>query len=195
MARNSGGRAVAEAVRGYLARRLRRFGPGLVLAGALALVLALVPPGGSGRGRLVGAGASGTGQRAGGTGATSGAGGSGVGGSGSTGSTGGAASPAGVGGGSGITPAAAPGSAGTAVSGVHCGPGVRQVPWSAYAPLCEPAYHGNNGGATSTGVTASTITITYRMADSGQSTTGAAGSAGRPSDQQYVQDLQTYLGL
>ena len=72
---------------------------------------------------------------------------------------------------------------------------MRQVPWSAYAPLCEPAYHGNNGGATSTGVTASTITITYRMADSGQSTTGAAGSAGRPSDQQYVQDLQTYLGL
>ena len=59
-------RAVEEAVRGYLARRVRRFGPGLVLAGVLVLVLALVPPGGGGR--RVGAGSGGTGQAAGGTG-------------------------------------------------------------------------------------------------------------------------------
>ncbi len=50
------------------------------------------------------------------------------------------------------------------MSGVHCGPGVRQVPWSAYAPWCEPAYHGNNGGATAPGMTGNTITLTYRIA-------------------------------
>jgi hypothetical protein len=57
-----------------------------------------------------------------------------------------------------------PGTPGVTVGGVHCGPGVRQVPWSAYAPLCQPAWHGNNGGATAPGVTATTITITYRSA-------------------------------
>lgn len=38
------------------------------------------------------------------------------------------------------------------------------MPWSHYAPLCQPAYHGDNGGATSPGVTATTITVTYREA-------------------------------
>jgi hypothetical protein len=70
--------AVEQAVRGYLARRFRRFGPGLVLAGILVLVLALVPPGGGGRG---GAGGSGTGHAAGGTRAIGAASGSGPGGS------------------------------------------------------------------------------------------------------------------
>src|SRR5487761_441119 len=49
-----------------------------------------------------------------------------------------------------------------AVSGVKCGPGVLQVTWSPYAPPCIPAWHGNNGGATAPGVTATTITISYR---------------------------------
>jgi len=57
-----------------------------------------------------------------------------------------------------------PQSGGVAVSGVRCGPGVRQVPWSKYAPWCQPAFHGNNGGSTSPGVTATTITLTYREA-------------------------------
>lgn len=189
-------RAVEAAVREYVARRFRRFGPALVLAGALALVLALVPPGGSGRGRLAGAGLSGTGQTGGGTGATGTAGGSGAGGPPSGAGSGPDSAP-GLGGGSGITAAAAPGSAGTAVSGVHCGPGVRQVRWSAYAPWCEPAYHGNNGGATAPGVTGSTITLSYRIADSGESKAvfAAAGQAGDATDQQYVQDMQTYVGL
>jgi hypothetical protein len=47
-------------------------------------------------------------------------------------------------------------------SGVKCGPGVLQVPWTPYAPPCVPAWHGNNGGATAPGVTSSTITISYR---------------------------------
>lgn len=64
----------------------------------------------------------------------------------------------------GQTPMNAPYSSGTTVGGVKCGPGVRQVPWSSYAPPCQPAWHGNNGGATSPGVTATTITLSYREA-------------------------------
>ncbi len=60
------------------------------------------------------------------------------------------------------------GKPGVAVSGVHCGPGVRQVPWSHYAPICEPAWHGNNGGSTAPGVTRTTITLTYRAAASSE---------------------------
>jgi hypothetical protein len=61
-------------------------------------------------------------------------------------------------------PGDAPGDPGAAASGVRCGKGVRQVPWSHYAPLCQPAFHGSNGGATSPGVTATTITVTSRFA-------------------------------
>ncbi|HUY86961.1 MAG TPA: hypothetical protein VMU77_07575 [Acidimicrobiales bacterium] len=50
------------------------------------------------------------------------------------------------------------------VDGTPCLAGARQVDWSKYAPLCLAAYHANNGGATSPGVTGSTITITYREA-------------------------------
>ncbi len=59
-------------------------------------------------------------------------------------------------------------SAGVTVGGVPCGPGIRQVPWSAYAPYCTPAWHGSNGGATAPGVTGKTITITYRQASSAE---------------------------
>jgi hypothetical protein len=62
----------------------------------------------------------------------------------------------------GVTPQLPSGSKGLTVAGVKCAPGVRQIPWSKYAPECEPAWHGNNGGATAPGVTGSTITITYR---------------------------------
>jgi len=64
----------------------------------------------------------------------------------------------------GITAPAAPGSPGTSVAGVVCGHGARQIPWSSYAPTCQPAWHGDNGGATAPGVTATTITLTYRLA-------------------------------
>ncbi len=63
-----------------------------------------------------------------------------------------------------VTPPAAPGTPGTTVGGVKCKPGVRQLPWSHYAPICIPKWTGNNGGATAPGVTAKTITITYRYA-------------------------------
>jgi hypothetical protein len=51
---------------------------------------------------------------------------------------------------------------GYTVAGYRCGPKIRQVPWSKYAPYCIPAWHGNNGGATYPGVSRNTITITYR---------------------------------
>jgi hypothetical protein len=63
----------------------------------------------------------------------------------------------------GITPPTPTGK-GTTVAGIACKPGVRQIPWSKYADPCVAAWHGNNGGATSHGVTAKTITITYRLA-------------------------------
>jgi hypothetical protein len=68
----------------------------------------------------------------------------------------------------GVTPAPVPGSPGRTVSGVACGPGVRQVAWSRYAPVCVPAWHGDNGGATAPGVTRTTITLTYRGAASSE---------------------------
>lgn len=63
-----------------------------------------------------------------------------------------------------VTRPAAPGTPGVTVGGYRCGPGVRQFPWSAYAPICIPKWHGNNGGATSPGVTATTIRLSYRVA-------------------------------
>ena len=63
-------------------------------------------------------------------------------------------------------PGDAPGDAGVAASGVKCAPGVRQVTWSNYAPYCQPAFPAalSNGGSTSFGVTAKTVTITLRYA-------------------------------
>jgi hypothetical protein len=43
-----------------------------------------------------------------------------------------------------------------------CRPGVRQIPWSVYAPLCLPKFTGNNGGATYRGVTKDTIRFVVR---------------------------------
>jgi len=68
----------------------------------------------------------------------------------------------------GITPATAAYASGKTAGGYTCGPGIRQVPWSDYAPPCQPAWHGSNGGATSRGVTGSTITISYRSASTSQ---------------------------
>lgn len=68
----------------------------------------------------------------------------------------------------GVTPPTATYAHGTTVGGVACGPGVSQVAWSAYAPGCQPAWHGNNGGATTRGVTPTAIYLTYRAASTAQ---------------------------
>lgn len=107
----------------------------------------------------------------------------------------------------GAAPGAAPGAAsggtssgtsaanGLAVSGVKCGPGVLQVTWSPYAPPCEPAWSGDNGGAAAPGVTASTITISYR--EEGESSDVDAVRAIMPgvlpTDPQVLYDLNVFL--
>jgi len=94
---------------------------------------------------------------------------------------------------SGITP---PAKTGVAKTGVRCGPGVRQFAWSRYAPLCVPAYSGNNGGATAPGVTATTITLTYRLANSAQqSAIDALAGAANINQTDYVEDLQSYISF
>jgi hypothetical protein len=54
--------------------------------------------------------------------------------------------------------------------GIDCAAGVKQIPDSTYAPACVSAFSGDNGGATSRGVTADTIVIVRRgFADSANS--------------------------
>lgn len=91
----------------------------------------------------------------------------------------------------------APGSRGVAVSGVHCGPGVRQIPWSKYAPICQPAFHGDNGGATAPGVTAKTITVTYREAITGPvaAAIGSIGASLVGSNAQTLAAMRAYISI
>jgi hypothetical protein len=55
---------------------------------------------------------------------------------------------------------------GVSRGGVVCRPGALQVKDTTYAPPCVPAFHGDNGGATSNGVTGTTIRIAYRYTSS-----------------------------
>jgi hypothetical protein len=100
----------------------------------------------------------------------------------------------GAGGSSGESSAAPVGASGVTVTGEHCGPGVKQFNWSAYAPPCVPAFHGNNGGDTSKGVTGKTITLTF--AEPSQSTMQLVDTfAGYASINvpAYVSDMETYI--
>jgi len=97
--------------------------------------------------------------------------------------------------GAGTTPAGSTAANDIAVSGVRCSAGVRQVTWSPYAPPCLPRWTGNNGGVTARGVTASTITISYReeaeSADISAMNSILPGLI--PNDAQLLYDLQTYV--
>jgi hypothetical protein len=97
----------------------------------------------------------------------------------------------------GQTPMNAAYSAGTTVGGVTCGPGKRQVTWSSYAPACEPAWHGNNGGATAPGVTATTITLTYRQAASAilQELFTLVPPTTVGTNAEAIQTLQSYINV
>jgi hypothetical protein len=94
-----------------------------------------------------------------------------------------------------MTPPTQKNAAGTTVGGVACGPGVRQVPWSAYAPQCQPAWHGSNGGATYRGVTGKTITISYRSASTAQLAElyGLVPPSVVGTNQEVVNTLQAYI--
>ena len=98
---------------------------------------------------------------------------------------------------SGTSGAPGQGTAGTTVSGVKCGPGVRQVPWSHYAPICVPAWHGNNKGATAAGVTGSTITLTYREAASTelQAIYSIVPASVIGTNEQAIQTMQAYINV
>jgi hypothetical protein len=91
-----------------------------------------------------------------------------------------------------------PGAYGKTVSGLECKPGVRQVTWSSYAPICQPAWSGNNGGSTSPGVTSKTITITFRYAvpPQVQELIGLIhGNSIVGTEQQAVSTMQDYINL
>jgi hypothetical protein len=101
------------------------------------------------------------------------------------------------GGAPGAAAAPPPGSgAGVAKTGVKCGPGVRQFPWSRYAPPCVAAFEGDNGGATAPGVTADTIVVSYRKANSAQQgAINAASPNAIADDATTIADMQRYVEL
>ena len=171
----------------YIVKTVVRWSPLLAAALTLALVVSLAPP--------VPSSSSGSGARRAATAA-----GSAGGGSSTTVVAGVAGAAGGAGTGGGGSSGASGGAQGTAAasnltrSGLVCKPGVRQVAWSVYAPQCVPAFHGNNGGATSHGITSSTITISYREPNSTQQS-AAQSLAGNafPDDNGLIADMQTYI--
>src|SRR3954468_786261 len=191
---------IEAVVRAYLGRVARRYLPLVAGAVVLLLIVVLVPtatPRSNDEATTAG-GTSGQQQ-----GATSGATGApnapGVVAAGGTAVAPGTTTIGGVpgGGASGGVPAGpvAPSTGGVARSGVHCGPGKKQVTWSVYAPPCVAKYNGSNGGATTRGVTGSTITLSYRVTHSADDAaiSAATGSAAPPTDSTYVADLNTYI--
>ena len=77
-----------------------------------------------------------------------------------------------------------------AASGVTCGPGVGQVPWSPYSPPCIGKWAGSNGGATTHGVTASTINLVLRNPSDWDT---AAQATGTPTFAQISADMQVMV--
>jgi hypothetical protein len=200
---------IEAVVRRYLGRVARRYVPAAVLLGVLLLIVVLVPtvsPSSQPAGTGTGAGGS-TGQQTGPGAAPAGGGtgpapaGTGPGGALGGGALAGGGAPTAVPGGAAagvapVVPAAGSGAPGVTRTGVRCGPGVRQFPWSRYAPTCVPAFHGNNGGATGQGVTGSTITLAYRLPNSAQQQAiDALAGAANINDQAYVSDLQSYVNF
>ncbi len=87
---------------------------------------------------------------------------------------------------------------GTTRLGNACRPGVSQIPFSHYAAPCVAKFTGNNGGATATGVTGSTIKIALRIYSDQNGANAKAveqvnEQAGNPSNAQYEQIRNTYL--
>jgi hypothetical protein len=96
----------------------------------------------------------------------------------------------------GITTPPPAGARGVARSGVNCGPGVRQVTWTPYAPPCIPRYTGNNGGNRYRGVTRDKIIAFYRRARSAQDAAiNAALGDANLDDERYMADLRTYMAF
>ncbi len=96
-----------------------------------------------------------------------------------------------------VTPAPVPGTPGITVGGVACASGVRQVPWSNYAPICMPRWSGSNGGATAPGVSSRTITLTYRNAESTAlaALSSEVGPSLLPTNATVVSVMNAYISL
>ena len=85
---------------------------------------------------------------------------------------------------------------GTTVGGYACAPGTRQIPWSAYAAPCQAAFSGYNGGATSRGVTGTSILIADRDCQQSADSEAAdqfAASAGSATPQTIQAVAQTFI--
>ena len=100
----------------------------------------------------------------------------------------------------GATGAAAPASvgAGVTVRGVACKPGVPQIPYSHYSPPCVGKFSGNNGGATSRGVTATQILLAEQVNSDSTGPNATAieqvnRQAGNPSNSELETIRDTYL--
>src|SRR5206468_7543876 len=180
---------IEAVVRAYLGRVARRYLPLLAGVVVLLLIVVLVPTATPRDDSQAGAVNGALGQQQGATGGTTGtttAPGAVT--AGAAQGTVGGGTTGGAVGGAGITqvPAGpvAPSTGGIARSGVHCGPGKKQVAWSVYAPPCVAKYNGSNGGATTRGVTSSTITLSYRVTHSADDAaiSAATGSAAPPTD-------------
>jgi hypothetical protein len=181
---------------------LRRYGPALIVAAALLLVVAVAPSRGvqgggaqqfapfeaatpAAAGGVTGTGgaapgAPGTGSvRAGGSGATGGGTDGGSGGAATTGGSSGS-------GGAGTT---APAGAATGDTG-HCVDGKQfALPHFVAAPPCQPRWTGSdNGGATYKGVTSKQITVAYYRVKDNPAVEAALGSTGVRATQQQVSD-------
>ena len=87
---------------------------------------------------------------------------------------------------------AAGSASGVAHSGVACGPGVRQVAWTPYAPPCVAAFSGDNGGATAPGVTAKEITVVIRTTEDWEA---FQAGQGEPSFEERVADTKVLVEL
>ncbi len=183
-------------VRTYIGRLARRYAPFLGALIVLILIATLMPSR-SQNSNLTSAGGANSGSTdTGSAGGSVSSGGSTS--SGSSSSNGGTTSSSkgssASNGGGPITIPVAAGTRGITRSGLECGPGVRQVTWTHYAPLCEPKYSGNNGGKTYRGVTNDKIISFYRVDHSAQDTAvNAALGKANLDDTKYLADLQTYI--
>lgn len=96
----------------------------------------------------------------------------------------------------GTAPAAAPSSEpGTTRGGRPCGEGVRQIPVSSYAVPCQPAWSGDNGGATSRGVAADKIIVVERRfpeSANSRAVDGVQEQAGIASDAQNDEVFEVF---
>jgi hypothetical protein len=186
--------AIRAEVRSYLVTASRRYVPIVVAVLTLVLLVVLVPDHHAPSNVPSGAGTVDAGGQAGqaDTGSTPGEASGPA--SAATGSAHGSSGGFRTTGGTGAATAAATGAAsdGIAVSGVKCGAGVRQVTWSPYSPMCVPRWSGNNGGATSHGVTGSTITLVLRKPTDWDSLSAGTGA---PTFAQMQHDTQVLVNF